>query len=134
VDQWVASRGCSSSGLDDHPLDICIADLARAARTRLIVEAVQARTGKAPPPAPHPLGGAAQPSRDLLARLAIGGAQHDPAAQRQRLRALGPAGPALGHLALLVADHDLCSLRHDCLPSSRLLTMDFAADRRVPAD
>jgi hypothetical protein len=53
--------------LDDHPLDLGIADLARAARARLVVEAVEANAGKASAPAPHRRLVAAKPRRNLLA-------------------------------------------------------------------
>ena len=68
------------------------------------MQAVEAPPGEAPPPAADRLGAAAQAGRDLLAGLAVGCRQHDPAAQRQGLGALGAPGPALEHLPLLVTE------------------------------
>jgi hypothetical protein len=105
--------------LDDHPLDISVADRARLARTRLVMQTVEATPSEPAAPLANRRAAAAQPRRDLLARLAVGRRQHDPAAQRQRLRALRTPRPALQHLPLLVAQHNLYTLRHDYPPSSR---------------
>jgi hypothetical protein len=86
------------------------------------VEAVEAALGEAPSPAADRRFVAAEASRDLLARLAVGGRQHDPAAQRERLRRLRAPRPALEHLPLLVAQHDLGTSRHPCLQSSSMTT------------
>jgi len=72
---------------DDHPLDLVIADRARPARTRLVVQPVEAALGEAAAPTAHGRAVAPKPGRDLLARLPVRSRQHNPAAQRQRLRA-----------------------------------------------
>jgi len=50
---------------------------------------------------------------DLFARTPLGGRQHDPAAKRQRLRALRPPSPPLQHLPLLGGQHDLNTNSHN---------------------
>jgi len=116
--------------LDDHPFDVCVGELAWLARAWLVVEAVEATAGEAPAPAPDGLRAAAEPGGDLLALLAVGRGQHDPAAQRQRLRRLRPPRPALEHLPLLVADHDIDTLRHNGLQSSLMTTTASPCRRR----
>jgi hypothetical protein len=54
--------------LDDHPLDGLVADRARLARARLVVQPVEATLGEAAPPAPHGRAVAAEPRRDLCGR------------------------------------------------------------------
>src|SRR5947209_7579151 len=99
--------------LDDHPLDVVVADRARLARPRLVVKTVKTAASETTAPLTDRVGAATEASRDLLARRTIGGSQHDPAAQRQRLRARRTARPAHEHLPLLVAHHDLYPLRYD---------------------
>jgi hypothetical protein len=77
------------------------------------MQPVEAALGEAAAPAADRRAVAAEPRRDLLARLAVGRRQHDPAAQRQRLRALGTTRPPLKHLPLLLLEHYLCALGHD---------------------
>src|SRR5215211_1825105 len=112
--------------LDDHPLDIVIADRARLARAGLIVQAIDAPLSEPCPPLADRRRMTPQLGPDLLVRRALGSGQHDPAPQRQRLRALRPSSPPLEHLTLLVAQHDLSRrpspLSHQCLPSSPMTT------------
>ena len=108
--------------LDDHTLDVIIADRPRLARTRLVVQPVQTAPREPPAPAPDSLRAAAQPRRDVLAGLAVTRRQHDPAAQRQRLRARRSPRPPLEHLPLLATEHNLHTLRHRGLQSSSMTT------------
>jgi hypothetical protein len=88
---------------------------------------------EAPAPTTDRRRAAAQSGGDVLARLAIGGSQHDPAAQRQRLRAGRAARPALKDLPLLLGEYDLSTRRHSGLQSSSMTT-NFAANRHLPAN
>ena len=74
--------------LDDHPLDVLVADRARLARARLVMQPIKATLGEAPPPAPDGRRRAPQPRRDLLAGLPVRRRQHDPERNASRLRAL----------------------------------------------
>ena len=116
--------------LHDHSLDLPIADRPRLTRPRLIVQAVQPPLGETGPPFTHRCGATAQPAGDRRIRLALGAAEHDPAAQRQRLRALRPARPPLQRLPLLCTEHHTRrrtpSLRHHSRLPSSLLTTGFA--------
>jgi hypothetical protein len=49
VDQWVASVGVSSS-LDDHALDVLVADRAGLARPGLVMQAIPPALNEAVPP------------------------------------------------------------------------------------
>src|SRR5439155_14559392 len=79
----------------------------------IVVETVEAALGEPAPPATHPRGVATQLRRDLRARPSFCRRQHDPAAKRERLRALRPASPPLKRLPLLVVEHDFRTHRHD---------------------
>src|SRR5438093_3558736 len=120
--------------LHDHPLDVLVADRARLARPRLIVQPVEATPREPSAPLPDRRRVAAQLGRDLAARLTLGRSQHDPAAKRQRLRALRTPSPPPQHLSLLIAQHDLYALRHDRLPSSPSMKTAFGSHGRVPAN
>src|SRR5207248_3819496 len=74
--------------LHDHPLDVLVADRARLARPRLIVQPVKTTPGEPAPPFPDSRARTAQLGRDLRARAPLRRRQHDPAAKRQRLRTL----------------------------------------------
>ena len=87
--------------LHDHPLHLLVADRARLPRPRLVVQAVEAAPGEPAPPLPDRVVVTAELGRDLLACPALRGRQHDPAAKRERLRALRPPSPPLQHLPLL---------------------------------
>src|SRR5579859_115589 len=108
--------------LDDHPLDVIIADGTRLSRSRLVMQSIKPPPGEATPPLAHSRGIAAQPLGDLLTGLSIRRRQHDPTAQRQRLRALRPPSPPLQHLAILIAEHNLGTLSHKRLQSSSIPT------------
>ena len=120
--------------LHDHPLDVVVADRARLARPRLVMQPVEAPPRKPAPPPADRRAGTAQLGCDLPARPPLRRRQHDPATKRQRLRALRPPSPSLEHLPLLVAEHDLYNTpRHDRLQSSPMRTT-FEAKERVPAN
>src|SRR5262245_18170138 len=103
---------------DDHELDRLIPERTRLLRPQLVVKPVKAAPRNLAPPLPHRVGAAPQPRRYLLPLLALSPRQHDPTAQRPRLRAGRPPDPAL-HTALSpIADHDRCALRRD---SSQIL-------------
>ena len=63
---------------------------------------------------------------DFDVRATLGAGQHNPAPQRQRLRARMAPSPTLERVALAVAEHQLghpCApLSHRCLPSSSMTT------------
>lgn len=82
---------CPFQGGHHNGLDLLVGDLPRGARTWLVGQPVQTGHDEPTPPRahrlrPHPLLG-----RNLLVRLALSAAQHDPAPQRQRLRRVHPA-------------------------------------------
>src|SRR5262249_29901025 len=98
--------------LHDHPLDVLVANQARLARPRLVVQTVQPSLGETDTPLAHRVGVATALRRDLLARATVGSRKHRPTAKRQRLRALRPPSPPLQYLPLLIVQHDLRPLRH----------------------
>jgi hypothetical protein len=69
-----------------------------------------------------------------LLDLPSAAANTTPAAKRERLRAFRSPSPALQYLPLLVAEHDLPTLRHHCPQSSSSMTTAFGANQRVPAN
>jgi hypothetical protein len=101
--------------LDDYLLDLGVADLARLPRSRLVGQPVQAVLGKAIAPLAHRRVPDRQPLRDLGVLEPIGGQQHDPRAQRQRLRARRTPCPRLQPLTLsrIELDHGSHRVRHD---------------------
>jgi len=98
------------------------------------VQPVEAALCEATAPAAHRREVATQLGCDLGARATFRRRQHDPAAKRQRLRALRPSYPPLEDLTLLMIEHDLCALGHRRPPIVAVADDDFAADPRVPAD
>src|SRR5207245_2378215 len=87
VDQCVASAGCSSSVFTITRSHVLVADRARLARPRLVVQTIKAAAREPAPPPPDRRPSAAELRRDLPARPPLRGRQHDPTAKRQRLRA-----------------------------------------------
>src|SRR4029450_13328257 len=87
--------------LGDPLLDLLVGDRAGPARPRIIREPLQAFAHE---PA-HPLATRLLPDPQLLGDLLVarplGTRQHDLGAQRQRLRGLGPPGPAHKRLPLV---------------------------------
>jgi hypothetical protein len=119
--------------LDDHPLDITVADRTRLTRTRLIMQPIKTTPREPATPLADRRGRAPQSRSDLLAGLPLGSGQHDPAAQRQRLSALRTPSPTLEHLPLGLIEHDLSTRRHNGLQSS-LITTNFATKPPLPAN
>src|SRR5438034_8725654 len=74
--------------LHDHPLHVLVADRAWLSRPRLVVKTVETARGEPAPPAADRRGITPQLRRDLCARAALRGRENDPAAKRERLRAL----------------------------------------------
>jgi hypothetical protein len=97
------------------------------------MQAVKATPGEPAPPLSDRLAAATQPRRDLVARLAISRGQHNPATQRQRLRALRAPSPTLKHIPVLNTEHDLCTRRHGG-PQSSSITTNFAPNHPMPAN
>src|SRR5260370_39660853 len=97
------------------------------------MQPVQASPGDPPSPLPDRLRAATQALGYLHAQLPIGRGQHDAAPQRERLRALRAPRPPLQDLPLLITEHDLDTLRHNCLPSSWIRD-NFAATAPAPAN
>jgi hypothetical protein len=120
--------------LDDHPLDLLIADRARFARTRLIVQPIQPLASESPAPLADRVFAAAQPRRDLDTRLTLSRRQHDPATQRERLRARRTPSPTLQHLPLLISQHHVRKRRHLGLQSSLITTTKFDTTHTVPTN
>jgi hypothetical protein len=98
VAETAGAARLSSDAKFAHPLDILVADLSRLARARLVVQAVDALLGEAPPPLADRRGAAAQAGCDVLAGISVGGGQHDPTAQRQGLGTRRASSPSLEHL------------------------------------
>src|SRR5438477_356805 len=119
--------------LHDHPLDVLVADRARLARPRLIVQPVEATPREPSPPLADRRTGSAQLGRDLRARPTVSRRQHNPAAKRQRLRALRTPSPPLQRLPLLIVEHDLSTNRHD-RPQSSLIRTTFDTSTPGPCE
>jgi hypothetical protein len=119
---------------DDHALDLLVADRARLAGARLVVQPIQTAARETAAPLADRRLVAVKPRGDPLAWLTVGGGEHDPAAQRERLRALRPPSPALEHFALLVRQHHFRKPGHPRLPSSLATTTDFDTKRLMPAN
>lgn len=100
VDQWVASFGASSKVLHNHPFHVLIADVARSPGSWLVMQAVQAPLGKAPPPLAHRGRVQGELGSDFPVGVPLGGKEHDPTPLGKCLGALRPARPALKRLAL----------------------------------
>src|SRR3990172_1344481 len=122
VDQCVALAGCSSSVFTITRSMSSSRIERRLARPRLVMQPVQTTLGEPSPPPADRRGIAAQLRRDLPARPTLRRRQDNPAAERERLRTLRPPSPPLEHLPLLIAEHHLCTLRHDRLQSSPMRT------------
>ena len=120
--------------LHDHPLDVLVADRARLARPRLVMQPIEAAPREPAPPLADRRGVTAQLGRDLRARPPLRRRQHDPAAKRQRLRALRTPSPPLQHLPLLTTEHDLRTLRHDRPQSSSSMRTTFGANQPGPCE
>ena len=118
--------------LDDHPLDVVVADRARLSRPRLVMQAVEAAPREPAPPLANRRTRTAQLGPDLRARAPLRRRQHDPAAKCERLRTLRTPSPALEYLHAL---HRSARPRHDApasLPQSSLTRTTFEAQPRVP--
>ena len=98
--------------LHDHPLDRLVADQARLARPRLVMQTIDPALGEPDSPFADRVGVTPKLRGDLIARAPLRRRQHHPAAKRQRLRALRPPSPPLEHRPLLIVQHDLSPLRH----------------------
>jgi putative transposase len=98
---------CGLQGRHDDVLDLFHADRRRPARPRVIHEPIQPQLAKPTTPlADRRLRDPARRSHVLIgAPLRTG--QHDPRAQRQRLRGLAPPRPAHQLITLLVSQHKL---------------------------
>ena len=94
VDQCVASLGVLSNVLHDHLLDLLVGDRPRPPRPRLIAQPVKPMLGEAVAPLGDHRATGPQLLGDLGVRQARGRQQHDPRAQRQRLRGRAPPRPA----------------------------------------
>jgi hypothetical protein len=117
VDQCVASFGGGLQRRDHHGLDLLVGDRPRPARPRLVEQPLEALGRK--PIAPlgdrqtrHTLA-----LGDLRVGQLIGGGEHDPGSQRERLRGLAPAPPRLQRRSLLFRQSDLNSGRNRHNPS-----------------
>jgi hypothetical protein len=77
--------------LDDHLLDLVVADRPRPTRTRLVEQPVESALGKARPPRHRHVARDPESLSDLGVLEALGREQHDPRALRERLRARSAA-------------------------------------------
>src|SRR3989442_3588041 len=93
--------------LDDYPLDVLVADRARRTRTRFVGQPLEATRDEPRSPLADSRLVHAHTRRDRLIRQTLRARQHDPAPQRQRLRARASTRPPLQRLALLAAQHQL---------------------------
>src|SRR6478752_3982215 len=99
--------------LHDHPLDGLITNQTRLPRPRLVMQPVETAAGKPAPPLADRVVITTKLGRDLLARPALRGRQHDPATKRQSLRTLRPPSPPLKRLPLLIVKHNLSTRWHN---------------------
>jgi len=81
--------------LDDHLLDLLVGDRARPSGTRLVDEAVEAVLHKARTPLTGHIAMDSELAGDLRVVASVGRQQHDPRAQRERLRTRAPTRPRL---------------------------------------
>src|SRR5262245_18684034 len=106
------SMNCGSGeSLNASLCRLLVADRARFARPRLIMQPVEAAPGEAAPPLTDRVVVTAQLRGNLLTRKAIRSCKNDPAAIRQCLRALRAPSPPLQRLPLLPSQHDLGTSR-----------------------
>src|SRR5215204_1585014 len=109
-------------GLDDHSLDVVVADRARGTRTRVVMEPVEAAFDEPSTPLADRRPMHTETRRDLDIAAALRAGQHDAAPQRQRLRRGMPSSPPRQRFRLVVIEDQRClrtSRRcHDRLPSS----------------
>jgi hypothetical protein len=100
------ARGGVLQGPYDHSFDLLVLDRARSARTRLVIEPIQARREKAASPFADRGRVDPQPPRDFLVLPPAARCQHDARSQRHRLSRLAPPGKPLQFRALLIRQND----------------------------
>ena len=106
-------------GQSDHPLDLCVRDLARRSRTRLIQQPRQPLPDEAMPPAPHRLPRDAGRGRDLPVGLGRGARQDEARALGQALRRGRTTRPLFQRLPFVGGQHDgrcWTTCTHRCPP------------------
>src|SRR5438034_6104624 len=81
--------------LDDHALNVDVADRAGLPRPRLVVQPVEAAAREPAPPPADRRAGTAQLGCDLRARPPLRRRPHDPATQSPRLRAPRTPSPTV---------------------------------------
>jgi len=106
--------------LGHHLGDLVVPDLARRARTRLIVETIQALPGKSPPPCPNRQPRDTQFFSDRAIVEPVGRQEHDLSAHR-----IGPSNLAAPHslsqfLTLAISEYNLYRLAACHLPPNQL--------------
>ena len=104
--QWVAALGFSSRVLVMISLDHRVGDRARGAGPRLVGQPLEPVGEEALPPLAHRHRIDAEPVRDVGVVQALGAGQDDPGAGGEPLRALGPGGPGLQLLSLVIAQDE----------------------------
>jgi hypothetical protein len=112
--------------LDNHPLHVVVADRAGSTRAGLVMQTIEPMHDKPGAPLAYRHPAHTETLGDFDVRATLGAGQHNPAPQRQRLRARMAPSPTLERVALAVAEHQLghpCApLSHRCLPSSSMTT------------
>src|SRR5438105_349267 len=128
---------CGLQRLDKHPLDIIITDRSRRARTRFIVQAIEATIDETPTPLPDRGPIHSETLGDLDVVTALRTRQHDPTSQRQRLRGARTPRPTRQRLVLLVGKNEsrlrTTGCDHARLPSSLTTGPNAPPRTKIPS-